>query len=371
MAPFGYHPVPHSPGFWTHVSRPTVFTLCVDDFGIKYTTKDDANHLLNAIQSSYTISIDWEGKQYVGLSLNWNYDKRYVDLSMPGYIKKVLQRLLHPSPTRPQYSPHSCNRPAYGAKVQYVDHPPDSSFLDTKETLRVQTITGILLYYARAIDGTMLPALLDIAREQSKPTESTMTKCIRLLDYAATYPDATLRFHASDMILHTDTDAAYLVLPRARSRYAAYFYLSDKLRDYSTGNPKMNGAVLIECKGLKNVVSSTAEAETGGIFHTSQTAIPIARILTHVLKHPQPADGTPIVTDNATSKGIITKLIKPRKSKTWDMRHHWIEDRIKRKEIQLIWKPGKYNRADYFTKHHPPAHHKLMRPKYLINQATA
>ena len=133
----------------------------------------------------------------------------------------------------------------------------------------------------------------------------------------------------------------------------------------------MNGAVLIECKGLKNVVSSTAEAETGGIFHTSQTAIPIARILTHVLKHPQPADGTPIVTDNATSKGIITKLIKPRKSKTWDMRHHWIEDRIKRKEIQLIWKPGKYNRADYFTKHHPPAHHKLMRPKYLINQATA
>ena len=88
MAPFGYHPVPHSPGFWTHVSRPTVFTLCVDDFGIKYTTKDDANHLLNAIQSS----IDWEGKQYVGLSLNWNYDKRYVDLSMPGYILRPLVR---------------------------------------------------------------------------------------------------------------------------------------------------------------------------------------------------------------------------------------------------------------------------------------
>jgi len=36
------------------------------------------------------------------------------------------------------------------------------------------------------------------------------------------------------------------------------------------------------------------------------------------------------------------------------MRYYWIEDRIKKQEIQLIWKPGKYSRADHFTKHHPP-----------------
>jgi len=113
--------------------------------------------------------------------------------------------------------------------------------------------------------------------------------------------------------------------------------------------------------------SSSAEAETGGIFHNAQHTIPITRILIHVLKHPQPELGTPIVTDNVTLKGIISKLIKPRKSKTWDMRYHWIEDRIKKQEIQLIWKPGKYNRADYFTKHHPPTYHKIMRPKYLLN----
>jgi len=31
----------------------------------------------------------------------------------------------------------------------------------------------------------------------------------------------------------------------------------------------MNGAILITCKGLKGVVSSAAEAETGGIFHNA------------------------------------------------------------------------------------------------------
>jgi len=169
------------------------------------------------------------------------------------------------------------------------------------------------------------------------------------------------------MVLHVDTDAAYLVLPGARSRYAGYFYLSENFKNYHTSTPKMNGAILITCKDLQGVVCSAAEAETGGIFNNVQSSIPIARILIHVLKHPQPELGTPIVTDNVTSKGIITKLIKPRKSKTWDMRYHWIEDRIKKQEIQLIWKPGKYNRADYFTKHHPPTYHKIIRPKYLLN----
>lgn len=51
----------------------------------------------------------------------------------------------------------------------------------------------------------------------------------RLLDYVTTYPRAQLRFYATDMLLHIDSDAAYLVLPKARSRVAGYFCLLDKL----------------------------------------------------------------------------------------------------------------------------------------------
>ncbi len=48
------------------------------------------------------------------------------------------------------------------------------------------------------------------------------------------------------------------------------------------------------------------------------------------------------------------------------MRHHWLEDRIKDNTIQFIWRPGKLNRADYFTKHHAPSHHRKMRAEYLV-----
>ena len=114
-------------------------------------------------------------------------------------------------------------------------------------------------------------------------------------------------------------------------------------------------------------MSSAAEAETHSIFSATQSTIPLRRILI-TLGHPQPP--TPIKTDNLTSKGIISKLIKPAKSKSWDMRHHWIGDKITEKIINLIWRPASKNLADYFTKHHPVTHHRIMRSKYLTEPAT-
>ena len=45
------------------------FTLVVDDFGIKYTNKDDINHLFEAIKDKYLLKVDWDGKKYVRIDL--------------------------------------------------------------------------------------------------------------------------------------------------------------------------------------------------------------------------------------------------------------------------------------------------------------
>ena len=50
------------------------------------------------------------------------------------------------------------------------------------------------------------------------PTEQDYTSLNQFLDYMATNPNAAVRFHASDMILHADTDVLYLTEPQARSR---------------------------------------------------------------------------------------------------------------------------------------------------------
>ena len=94
LAPHGYFEVKHTPGLWKHVSRPLQFTLVVDDFGVKYTRRKDAEHLLRILETEFTaVSTDWEGKLYCGITLEWNYRERLLDISMPGYIKKVLQKI--------------------------------------------------------------------------------------------------------------------------------------------------------------------------------------------------------------------------------------------------------------------------------------
>jgi hypothetical protein len=60
----------------------------VDDFGVKYTSKADAQHLIDALQEDYQITIDWTGAKYIGITLDWDYVRRKVHLTMPKYIAK-------------------------------------------------------------------------------------------------------------------------------------------------------------------------------------------------------------------------------------------------------------------------------------------
>ena len=162
------------------------------------------------------------------------------------------------------------------------------------------------------------------------------------------------------MILHIDSDAAYLVMPTAKSRIAGYYYLSSK--PTSTSSPPLNGAILIECKTLKHVVASAAEAETGGLFHNAQTGLIVRQALSD-LGHPQPP--TSLKTDNSTANSFVHNNMKQKRSKSWDMRYHWLRDSKTKGNYNIFWASGKNNHADYYTKHHPPQHHREMRAKYF------
>ena len=70
--------------------------------------------------------------------------------------------------------------------------------------------------------------------------------------------------------------------------------------------------------------------------------------------------------DIIVSHGFIKSNIKITRSKTWDMRYNWLRDRQNRMHLRVYWDKGSNNDADYFTKHHAPSHHKLMRPRYIL-----
>jgi hypothetical protein len=89
----------------------------VDDFGVKYESLANAHHLIKALEQHYTVSKDWTGGMYCGITLKWDYLHKHVDISIPGYITAMLHKYQHPPVKRPQYAPHKWTEPTYD---QYI-----------------------------------------------------------------------------------------------------------------------------------------------------------------------------------------------------------------------------------------------------------
>ena len=139
----------------------------VDDFGIKYRSKEDALYLLACLRKKYEIATDWKGERYIGIIFVWDYVNRWVDLSIPGYIEKALKLFCTPPYTCNQYSLHASFKPQYAASAQMIEDPDFSPLLDSNGKHCLQEIIGTILYHARVINNPLLPALGSIVSEQS------------------------------------------------------------------------------------------------------------------------------------------------------------------------------------------------------------
>jgi hypothetical protein len=299
LEPHGYYQCRHTPGLWQHKWRPIMFSLVVDDFGVKYVGKEHADHLIASVEKHYVFSKDWDGQLYCGIQIKWDYHHRTVDLSMPGYIAAMLHKYQHPTNSLPQHAPYKWNEPIYGTSVQLTDPVDQTAPLPPAGIKRLQQITGTLLYYARAVDPTMLVALGTIAAQQTNGTEATAEAIVHLLNYCATHPIATIRYRASDMILRIHSDASYLSEAKARSRLGGHFYLGDK----SSNKPdRNNGAILTTSTIMRNVMPSAAEAKCGALFNNTKDGVALRNTLVEIRNlPPQFKSTTPPPTDLPTN----------------------------------------------------------------------
>ena len=127
LVPYGYSPLRHTPGLWKHESNSVVFSLVVDDFGVKYTNAKHAQHLLNALSQKYDITTDWSGSLYCGLAIEWDYTNKTVNISMPHYAEQVLAQHQHPHPKRLVHSQSTWIAPTYHTKGPHLTPPLDHS----------------------------------------------------------------------------------------------------------------------------------------------------------------------------------------------------------------------------------------------------
>jgi len=180
----------------------------VDDFGVKYDRPHELEHFL-------------------GMTIDIDRARRTVSLSMPGYIEQAVNRY------DPQHLVPQCNspmmfvQPVYGSKrTQQATEDTSELLADPDRVRRIQQIVGAFLYYSRAVDPSMLPAVSKLSSRQSKPTVEVERDANRLLGYAKRYPNAQTVIRASGMILTGHSDASYLSETNARSRAGGILYQS-------------------------------------------------------------------------------------------------------------------------------------------------
>ena len=115
LAPKGYLQWTHTPGLWRHKWRLILFSLVVDDFGVKNVGKEHADHLISAIREFYLVSEDWNGSLHCGIKLKWDHQKQAVDISMPRYVALALQKYQHKPSQWPQNSLQKYKQTRYEA----------------------------------------------------------------------------------------------------------------------------------------------------------------------------------------------------------------------------------------------------------------
>jgi hypothetical protein len=264
----GYYQFQHTPRLWYHVWRNITFCLGVNNFGINVANMHYMDHLVNALKKHYTVAIDLMGSLFCGIHL-WNYTLGHVDFHTPGYTNKALTKYQHPKPVSPQHAPYKAAPVQYGTRVQRVEVNTTQP-LSPKEIKLIQDIVGTLLYYAQAVDPTLLATLSVIAARQSNGTRAVADACHQLLNYIATHPNAGIWHKACNMVSSLHSDTSYLSESGGKSCAAGHFYLSNcNDKDFN------NGAILTLSAIIKHVMSSASKAEFATLYNGCKLAAPV------------------------------------------------------------------------------------------------
>ena len=254
-------------------------------------------------------------------------------------------------------SPMVYSAPVYGQKVQYVD-TDDSNIIDVDKTHLIKQGVGGFLYYCRAVGYDFYTTVSKLSSRQANPTEKIWKEFLHLLNYANTWPDSYLVFKASDMVLILDGDVSYLSESNSRSRGGGIAFCGRK------NDPEfINGAIDVLSIILPTVVASTCEGEYATSFVMAQLGMPL-RVNLRDMGYPQ--DRTIITTDNKCAEGIANKTMKLKRSRSMDMRYHWLQDRVKQGDYAVKWRKGTKSLADFFTKTLPTKEFLARRALYVV-----
>jgi hypothetical protein len=197
-----------TPMLFRHHTHSTAFTLVVDDFLVRYSHPSELDHLVSCLSTLDELKVHRDLPRYTYLGYTLDYSPTSpspcMTLSMHNFIPSMLSHLC-PSGCGSASSPA-----VYTPPVSYTDLSPHlspssittpSTPVSPTEKTWIQQVVGSLLFYARALDLSLLTAVCQLSSHQSTPTQHDLSSAHRLLNCASSHPNPHKTIHLSSMAL--------------------------------------------------------------------------------------------------------------------------------------------------------------------------
>jgi hypothetical protein len=345
------------PCMFTHNTDPTFFALVVDDYGVKHTDRVHFDRLVACSSQKCHVKAHPIASSFLGMTIAHDRTARTITTSVPNYIPNLLARH-RPDGCKLYDSPSTCTPPSHGKSTPQLPATDDSPPSSPAQTLELQQVIGSSLCCARCNDLTMLEAVARLASLQSHPTVNLMKSLDRLVGRVAKHPNHCRAIRPSNMLLQCHSDASYLPLPNSGSKAGGYIALG-----YHTPN-FLNSPLHCTSTIIPVVVASAGEAELAALFANVQIPIMLRSMLAN-LGYPQPY--TPVWCDNEFVKGTCESPVRPKKSKSMDVRFNWCRQRASNGIFTVPFIPSLANHADFFTKSLSAMRHLEMVPLFVTS----
>jgi len=329
LSDLGFAPATADPSLWigSPYGKCVFISLVVDDTLITCEDESHTQKVIKAILDRFpgnTSHAQW----YVGMKLNW-LDDGSVILTQRAHIEKILKDhvLQHIRP---------CTVPApTTAKFTKQGHALDAS------TYHYASLVGALLYLSCYTRPDICAVVNRLAKFISCPTKELWDLAVHLCGYLKYTADFGLHLGRNDTIgMYCDADFASDIDKR-RSHTGWVFLL-------------YGSAVCWQSRCQPTVAASTTEAEYQAISMSAREALWLKQLLP---LFNVPCAHLQIRSDSTGAVNSIRNSQVSQRTKHIDVMHHFVRERVMRREIDLQWVAGTKNVADMLTKPLPREKH--------------
>ena len=326
----GFYPNPEDAKLFTKIHPDNPLLSCtvsthVDDEAGCSTYPPFVAELKAALEARYG-TLEWhsEAVEITGFSLR-RYTDGSMDVGMTGHINRMLTAL---GATNLPYRATPSDADLFAA-------PTDTTPVDVSN---YRHLIGNISYIAPVLPRCK-KEIQYLATRQAQPTQSDLTKVIKLLAYIYHHQDeAAVRFSGTDTQVYVHADASYSAHPDGRSHTGYYISIgatSGAIRCYSA-------------KQTHCVADGSMHAEYVVLAQAAKDGIHFRRLL-HAMGFPQHQPVT-ILEDNESAINLAEAPAVTRNSQHIHVRYHLIRDFIQNKSVQIAYVATEDQPADLLTK---------------------